>query len=201
MGNQQNLDRLRKFHQHNFCQNLQPDKAQQEPAPTIGRQVSLPVSFGNSKNARTEYTTFDVVDLHYPYNAIFRQGFLNKFNVAVHMGYLCMKILALHGVISVHGSQKEARNIEKAIYKSFRNINSMDFGQDEALQPSDMPKGKTDLADQEETKCIPLEEAILDIKIIIAATLSEEHELQLLSTLQKKQRHFHLECLRPTRSQ
>ena len=50
-------------------------------------------------------------------------------------------------------------------------------------EPSDMPKGKTDLADQEETKCIPLEEVIPDRKIIIAATLSEEEESQLLGTL------------------
>jgi hypothetical protein len=34
-------------------------------------KVALPVSFGTSENARTEYVTFDVVDLHYPYNAIF----------------------------------------------------------------------------------------------------------------------------------
>ena len=82
-------------------------------------KVTLPVSFSTAENARTEYITFDVVDLHYPYNAIFGQGFLNRFNAAAHMGYLCMKILALHGVITVHGSQKEARNIEKAIYKSY----------------------------------------------------------------------------------
>jgi len=67
-------------------------------------KVSLLVSFGDSRNARTKYTTFNVVDLHYPYNTIFSRGFLNKFNVAIHMGYLCMKILALHGVITVHGS-------------------------------------------------------------------------------------------------
>jgi hypothetical protein len=29
-----------------------------------------------------------------------------------------MKIPALHGVITVHGSQKKARKIERAIYKS-----------------------------------------------------------------------------------
>jgi hypothetical protein len=43
-------------------------------------KVSLPVSFDNSGNARIEYTTFDVVDLYYPYNAIFGRGFMNKFN-------------------------------------------------------------------------------------------------------------------------
>ena len=62
--------------------------------------------------------TFDVVDLYYPYNTIFSKGFANKFNIAIHMGYLCMKKLALHDTITVHGSQKEARNIERAIYKS-----------------------------------------------------------------------------------
>ena len=58
-------------------------------------KVALPVSFGTAENPRTEYITFDVVDLHYPYNAIFGRWFLNRFNAAAHMGYLCMKILAL----------------------------------------------------------------------------------------------------------
>ena len=81
-------------------------------------KISLLVSFGGQENERTEYVTFDVVDLYYPYNAIFKRWFANKFNIAIHMGYLCMKMLALHGIITVHGSQKEARNVERAIYKS-----------------------------------------------------------------------------------
>jgi hypothetical protein len=88
-------------------------------------KISLPVSFEGQENARTEYVTFDVVDLYYPYNAIFGRGFADKFNIAIHMGYLCMKMLALHDTITVHGSQKEARNVERAIYKSQRNINSI----------------------------------------------------------------------------
>jgi len=32
-----------------------------------------------------------VVDLYYPYNVISEKGFANKFNAAIHMGYLCMK--------------------------------------------------------------------------------------------------------------
>ena len=81
-------------------------------------KISLPVSFGAQENARTEYITFDVVDLYYSYNAIFGRGFANKFNATNHMGYMCMKMLALHGTITIHRSQKEARNIERAIYKS-----------------------------------------------------------------------------------
>ena len=81
-------------------------------------KISLTVSFGGQENARTEYITFDVVDLYYPYNAIFGRGFANKFSTTIHMGYLCMKMPTLHGTITIHGCQKEARNIERAIYKS-----------------------------------------------------------------------------------
>jgi hypothetical protein len=59
-----------------------------------------------------------VVDLYYPYNAIFSRGFANKFNTSIRMGYLCMKIPTLHDMITVHGNQKEPKNIEGAIYKS-----------------------------------------------------------------------------------
>jgi hypothetical protein len=144
------------------------------------------VSFVNQQNARTEYITFDVVDLYYPYNAIFGRGLANKFNAAIHTGYLCMKIPALHGIISVYGSQKEARNIEKAIYKSHRNINSVKSTKNKASEPPDKPKGKTDLVDQEETKTTPLEQAVPDRKIIIGANLSQEKESELMETLATK---------------
>jgi hypothetical protein len=35
------------------------------------RVITLPVSFGTQKNPRTEYITFNIVDMLYPYNAIF----------------------------------------------------------------------------------------------------------------------------------
>jgi hypothetical protein len=148
------------------------------------------VSFGDQQNARTKYITFDVVDLCYPYNAIFGRGFANKFNTAIHMGYLCMKIPALCGIISVHGSQKEARKIEKMIYKSHRNINSMESTKNKTSEPVDMPKGKTNLADQEETKTTPLEQAVPDRKIIIGANLSQDEELELMETLAKNKDIF-----------
>jgi hypothetical protein len=106
---------------------LSRSQLQPSDTPLIGfggKQVnalgknSLPVSFGDQQNMRTEYVTFDIVDLYYLYNVIFGRGFTNKFNMALHMGYLCMKMPALHGIITVHGSQKEAKNIEKAIYRS-----------------------------------------------------------------------------------
>jgi hypothetical protein len=74
--------------------------------------ISLPVSFSSLAKARTEYITFDVVDMSYPYNAIFRRGLLNTFKVALHSLDLCLKVPVGMGVISIHGNKKEVRNIE-----------------------------------------------------------------------------------------
>jgi hypothetical protein len=53
-----------------------------------------------------------------------------------------------------------------------------------------MPKGKIDLADQEETKTIPLEQAVPNRKIIIGANLSKEEEADLIVTLAKNKDIF-----------
>jgi hypothetical protein len=77
------------------------------------RVITLSVSFSTPRNPRTEYITFDIVDMLYLYNAIFGRGLLNTFEAALHSGYLCLKIPTIFSVISVFGSQEEARNIEK----------------------------------------------------------------------------------------
>ena len=130
------------------------------------------------------------MDLYYLYNAIFGREFANKFSAAIHMGYLCMKMSALHGTITIHGSQKEATNIERAIYKSQRNINSVDWAKNTKPEPPDMSKGKIDLKDQEETKSVPLENAIPDIKVIIGGNLSKEEEAEPIEILAKNKDVF-----------
>jgi hypothetical protein len=37
-------------------------------------KVVLPVSFGTVQNARTEYLSFDVVEMYYPYNGSWAEG-------------------------------------------------------------------------------------------------------------------------------
>jgi hypothetical protein len=85
--------------------------------------ISLSVSFGSLRNARTQYITFDVVDMNYPYNAIFGRGLLNTFEAALHSTYLCLKISSTSGVILVYGNQKDARNIEQNFTPGHRNVN------------------------------------------------------------------------------
>jgi hypothetical protein len=97
---------------------------------------------------------------------------------------------ALHGTITVHCSQKEARNIERAIYISLCNINSVEVARSNSPEPLDMLKGKTDLKYQEETKSVPLENAVLDRKVTIGGNLSKEEEAELIETLAKNKDNF-----------
>jgi hypothetical protein len=83
-----------------------------KPIHSIERIV-LPISFGTVSNARIEQIAFDVVDIHYPYNTLFGRETLNAFKVVISYSYLCMKMPAINGVITIYENQIEARNIEK----------------------------------------------------------------------------------------
>jgi hypothetical protein len=76
-------------------------------------KIDVNVTFGQDATMRTEVITFDVVDFVYPYNAIFGRNTINKFAAVIHQGYLLMKIPTDAGVISVYGSQEEARRAER----------------------------------------------------------------------------------------
>jgi hypothetical protein len=75
-----------------------------KPIKPVGK-ISLPVSFGDLDNARTETLIFDVVDIYHLYLAIFGRGLMNKFNAVIRQQFLCMKIPAPKGVITVFGDQ------------------------------------------------------------------------------------------------
>jgi hypothetical protein len=53
-----------------------------KPIKPVGK-ISLPVSFGDLDNARTETLIFDVFDIYHPYLAIFGRGFMNKFDAVI----------------------------------------------------------------------------------------------------------------------
>jgi hypothetical protein len=58
------------------------------------------------------------------------------------------------------------------------------------VEPSDIPKGKTDIKDQEEIKSITLQDAVLDRKITIRANLLKAEEAELIETLAKNKDVF-----------
>jgi hypothetical protein len=84
--------------------------------------ITLPMSFGMPKNPCTEFITFDNINMIYHYNTIFRRGLLNTFEAALHSAYHCLKIPATFRVISIFGSQQEARNIEKGFTPGHKNV-------------------------------------------------------------------------------
>jgi hypothetical protein len=101
--------------------------------------VTLPVSFGTPENPRTEYITFDIIDILYPYNAIFGRGLLNTFEAALHLTYICLKVPVTFGAITVSGGQKEARDIKRGFAPGHKNMHFL--RQDTSMrQPS--PKQK-----------------------------------------------------------
>jgi hypothetical protein len=99
-------------------------------------KVVLSVSFGTVQNTRTEYLSFDVVEMYYPYNGILGIGFLNKFEAIIHQAYLCMKIPAMLGIITTWGHQNDGRNLERGCTPGQRNVHALD----EAVESNEAEK-------------------------------------------------------------
>jgi hypothetical protein len=53
-----------------------------------------------------------------------------------------------------------------------------------------MPKGTTSLKDQKDTKLVPLEQAVPDMKVTISANLSAKEEEELIDSLTKNRDIF-----------
>ena len=81
-----------------FCQDgVHREKPPQVPVPLIGfggkkiealGKIELNVTFGEGNTQRTELITFYVVDIAYPYNAIFGRNSIIKFAAVINQAYL-----------------------------------------------------------------------------------------------------------------
>jgi hypothetical protein len=135
--------------------------------------ISLSISFCSLRNACTEYITFAIVDMNYPYNAIFGRGLLNTFEAALHSVYLCLKIPATLGVILVQGNQKDARNIEKDFAPGHRNVNCLQDEKSERANGASANKSKENFVDKPaielecEIKRVPLDPRVPDKIVMI----------------------------------
>jgi hypothetical protein len=89
-------------------------------------KIDVNVTFSQDATMRTKVITFDVVDFVYPYNAIFGRNTINKFVAIIHQGYLLMKIPTAVGVISVYGSQEEARRAKRNTSVHNRQVHVID---------------------------------------------------------------------------
>ncbi|KAJ1268003.1 hypothetical protein BS78_07G103300 [Paspalum vaginatum] len=150
-------------------------------------KIALQVSFREISNPRTEFITFDVMDVNYPYNAILGRGTLNNFEAALYSAYLVMKIPAYKGVISVHGNQEDARRTEGNWCPGDRKIHNIEEEKAEA-QKELIIKEKAEAVEQ--PKQVTLDENIPDQTVLVGSQLSETEELELKSFLESNKDEF-----------
>jgi hypothetical protein len=165
--------------------------------------ISLLVSFGSLANAHTEYITFDVVDMSYPYNAIFGRVLLNTFEVALHSLYPCLKVPAALEVISIHDNKKEARNIEQGFTPGHRNVNCLQDEKEEerssiARNESEGSFARRPIEPEYKTKRVPLDPRVPDKAVMISQDLTLDEETELLSFLDKNNDVFTWRTSDPT---
>jgi hypothetical protein len=147
--------------------------------------IILPVSFGTPKNPCTEYITFDVIDMLYPYNAILGQDLLNNFEATLHSGYLCLKVTATFNIIIVFGSQKEARNIEYGFAPGHENVHFLreDVDQHEPVQPSSKQETSAEFKKPIEAEGdfnrVAIDPRVPDRTVCIGAKMSPEEQAEL----------------------
>jgi hypothetical protein len=161
-----------------------------KPIKPVGK-ISLPVSFGDLDNARIENLTFDVVDIYHPYLAIFGRGFMNKFDAAIRQQFLCMKIPAPKGVITVFGNQQDARNIEKGHTPGQANVYQLKIAEErkEPYEEAKRDKENIEIAADGETKKVYLDD-MPDRVVTIGAHLNPEEEKELIQFLNKSKDVF-----------
>ncbi|XP_072148529.1 uncharacterized protein [Setaria viridis] len=167
-----------------------------KPVKALGK-IALPVSFGDHDNARTENITFDVVEMHYPYNAILGRGFITKRDATIRQLYLCMKIPALKGVITVYSDQQMARNIERGVAPGQKNVHHLassneaeSSGKQKAHDELKRDKEKIKISADGKTKRVLLDGYIADRFVTIGANLDPEEERNLIECLNKNKDIF-----------
>ena len=108
-------------------------------------KIELNITFGEGNTQRTELITFDVVDITYPYNAIFGRNTIIKFVAVIHQAYLCMKMPTAGGVITILGNQEEARRCEDNAACAMKNVHAIE-GVDTEEEKEDPKPSKFDQA-------------------------------------------------------
>jgi hypothetical protein len=116
---------------------------------------------------------------------------MNKFDAVVRQQFLCMKIPAPKGVITVFGNQQEARNIEKVHTPGQTNVYQLKTADErkETYEEARRDKEKIETAADGETKKVYLDD-MPDRAVTIGAHLSPEEEKELVQSLNKNKDVF-----------
>ncbi|XP_066161933.1 uncharacterized protein [Oryza sativa Japonica Group] len=84
----------------------------QSSSKPLGK-ITLPMTFSQASNFRTEQITFDVAEFDTAYNAIIGKTALAKFMAASHYAYQVLKMPGPKGTITIQGNAKLAVQCDK----------------------------------------------------------------------------------------
>ena len=158
-------------------------------------KIELNVTFGEGNTQRTELITFDVVDIAYPYNAIFGRNNIIKFAAVINQAYLCMKIPIARGVITILGNQEEARRCEDNASCAMKNVHAIEAANNEdeekeAKPPNFEQHDKEGVLPAKHIKKVLLCEDVPDRTVTIGRGLEEADEARLIQFLRNNQDVF-----------
>jgi hypothetical protein len=130
--------------------------------------------------------------MYYPYNGILGRGFLNKFEAITHQAYLCVKIPATKGVITIWGHQNDGQNLERGRTPGQRNVNALD----EIVKAKDVEKQlkvdkkKINVQPDCDTKKVLFHEMVWDQVVVIGSDLTSSEVVASIQFLQKNSDEF-----------
>jgi hypothetical protein len=153
----------------------------------LGKKA-IPVSFAEGEKVRTETITFDIVNVDYPYTAIFGRGVLNKFKIVIKQSYLCMKMPSPFGIIAMHGDQATSRQIEGKPIPGYSLINEVT--KKPSAEKLDYEKAIEARAQPvEDTMKTPLSNLVPEKCVHIGSDLTKDEKDGLISFLHENQEY------------
>nr|ABA96243.2 retrotransposon protein, putative, unclassified [Oryza sativa Japonica Group] len=102
-------------------------------------KITLPVTFDQVNNFRTEQITFDVAEFDTAYNAIIGRTALAKFMTASHYAYQVLKMPGPKGTITIQGNAKRAVQCDKRSLDMVEQTPSPPATTEPPKKLSDMP--------------------------------------------------------------
>ena len=161
----------------------------------IGK-TELMVGFAEEGKVRTEKVTFDVVNMDYPYTAIFGRGMLCKFDAVIRQSYLCMKMPSAFGVITVHGNHEAARRIEAKPIPGYSMVNKVSKKPENQVEEDEQDPGERSKTTEprmepaEESCRVPLSENHPEKTVHIGTSLSLAEKEELIKFLNDSKEVF-----------
>ena len=126
-----------------------------------------------------------MVDIAYPYNAVFGHNSIIKFAAVINQAYLCMKIPSARGVITILGNQEESRRCEDNAVCTMKTVHAIeasnnDIEEEETKPLSSERTEKEGATPAEHTKKVLLCEDVQDRTVTIGRGLEEAEESKLI---------------------